>query len=180
MDAAIRTAMAGLLFERGLDMTFDDVAAQAGVGRTTVFRRYPTKKDLIVEAFSQVSIERFTSADTGSLRGDLHTTLSQIMQVFSDPRIRMLMRQALGEACRDPAFIDLFRAVLGRRLELITVLIDRAVSRGELPAATSPLLIADLISGIIAIRVAVDTPLPGPDELTALVDGLLFGFAGTK
>ncbi|MDP4511786.1 TetR/AcrR family transcriptional regulator [Nonomuraea turcica] len=176
VDDAIRKAMAELLFERGFDMTFDDVAAHAGVGRTTVFRRHPTKKDLILEAFSQVSIEQFRPADTGSIRGDLYDTLSQIMRVFADPRMRMLMRQGLGEACRDPAFTDLFRAVLDRRLELITVLVERAVNRGELPASTSPLLIADLISGVIAVRVAVDTPLPDPGELTALVDGLLYGF----
>ncbi|MGP3937634.1 TetR/AcrR family transcriptional regulator [Nonomuraea sp. KM88] len=177
VDAAIKEAMAELLFSRGFDMTFDDVAANAGVGRTTIFRRYPTKRDLLVEAFSLVSLERFQVDDTGSVRGDLEEALSRIMREFGKPEMRMLLRQGLGEACRDQDFTGLFREVMERRLDLISMLVRRGVERGELPAATDAALIADLVSGVIAVRVANDTPLPDSTEITALVDGLLHGFA---
>ncbi|MEV1177536.1 TetR/AcrR family transcriptional regulator [Nonomuraea sp. NPDC049784] len=177
IDAAIRQAMAELLFERGFEMTFDDVAAQAGVGRTTLFRRYPTKKDLLLAAFSQVSLEQFHIADTGSVRGDLTGTLSDVIRTFDRPEMRMLLRQGFGESCRDPDFTEVFRAVMKRRLDLIAMLVRRGVERGELPPSTDPLLIADLISGVIALRVVNDTPFPDSEEIAALVDGLLYGFA---
>lgn len=177
VDAAIRAAMAELLFERGLDMTFDDVAARAGVGRTTVFRRFATKRALLVEAFSQVSLDRFRLTDTGSVRDDLCELLTVIMREFGRPQMRMLLRQGLGETCRDPDFTELFREVMNRRLELITSLVDRGIERGTFPPGTDARLIADLISGVISIRVADGSPLPGAEEISALVDGLLYGFA---
>ncbi|MEW9555528.1 TetR/AcrR family transcriptional regulator [Nonomuraea sp. NPDC050783] len=177
VDEAIRAAMAELLFERGLDMTFDDVAARAGVGRTTVFRRFPTKRALLVEAFSQVSLKRFHLPDTGSVRDDLCELLTVIMREFGRPQLRMLLRQGLGEACRDPDFTGLFRDVMDRRLELISSLVERGVGRGAFPPGTDARLIADLISGVISVRVADGSPLPGAEEISTLVDGLLHGFA---
>ncbi|NJP94837.1 TetR/AcrR family transcriptional regulator [Nonomuraea sp. FMUSA5-5] len=180
VDEAIRQAMAELLFERGLDMTFDDVAARAGVGRTTVFRRFPTKRELLVEAFSQVSLKRFHLPDTGSVRDDLCELLTVIMREFGRPELRMLLRQGLGEACRDPDFTGLFRDVMKRRLELISSLVERGIERGTFPPGTDARLIADLISGVISIRVADGSPLPGAEEISALVDGLLYGFATSQ
>jgi AcrR family transcriptional regulator len=169
--------MADLLLTHGFEMTFDDVAAHAGVGRTTVFRRYPTKKDLLLEAFSQISLEQFRAADTGSVRDDLAETLGEVMRAFDRPQMRMLLRQGLGEACRDSVFTEVFREVMRRRLDLISGIVRRGVEHGELPASTDAKLIADLVSGVIALRVANDAPLPDPDEITRLVDGLLYGFA---
>ncbi|MEV4114773.1 TetR/AcrR family transcriptional regulator [Nonomuraea sp. NPDC049695] len=179
LDEAIRAAMAELLFERGLDMTFDDVAARAAVGRTTVFRRFPTKRELLVEAFSQVSLKRFHLPDTGSVRDDLCELLTVIMREFGRPELRRLLRQGLGEACRDSDVTGLFRDVMNRRLELISSLVDRGVERGTFPPGTDARLIADLISGVISIRVADGSPLPTAEEIPALVDGLLYGFAAS-
>ncbi|MGR6924472.1 TetR/AcrR family transcriptional regulator [[Actinomadura] parvosata] len=176
MDAAIREAMADLLLTHGFEMTFDDVAAYAGVGRTTVFRRYPTKKDLLLEAFSQLSLDQFRAADTGSVRGDLAETLGEVMRAFARPQMRMLLRQGLGEACRDPVFTEVFREVMRRRLDLISEIVRRGVEHGELPASTDVQLIADLVSGVIALRIANDAPLPDTEEIIRLVDGLLYGF----
>ncbi|MEV4756249.1 TetR/AcrR family transcriptional regulator [Micromonospora sp. NPDC049559] len=177
VDTAVREALVELLFERGFDMTFDDVAARAGVGRTTVFRRYPTKRELLLDAVGQVTVGQITLPDTGSLRGDLTAGLTQIMRVFDAPGMRVLFRQCLGEACRDPLFTDVLRANLDRRLELITRLLARSVERGELSADTDVAVFADLLSGVIAIRMATDTPLPDAAEISTLVDGLLHGFA---
>ena len=177
VDSAVREAVLHLLFERGFDLTFDDVAARAGVGRSTVFRRYPTKRDLILDGFAQLTVEQVGAPDTGSIRDDLLAIVGTVMRVFSEPRLRGLIRRAIGEACRDPAFTDVFRGVLDRRLRLIATVFGRAVERGELPPSTDAALVADLLSGIIVIRLSTDTPLPDPDEVAALVDGLLSGFA---
>ncbi|MFC5163710.1 TetR-like C-terminal domain-containing protein [Nonomuraea angiospora] len=130
-----------------------------------------------IEAFSQVSLDRFRLTDTGSVRNDLCELLTVIMREFGRPQMRMLLRHGLGETCRDPDFTELFREVMNRRLELIASLVDRGIERGTFPPGTDAKLIADLISGVISIRVADGTPLPGAEEISALVDGLLYGFA---
>jgi AcrR family transcriptional regulator len=161
VDAAIREAVAGLLFERGFEMTFDDVAARAGVGRASVFRRFPTKRDMILDTVAQMTVAQIEVPDTGSVREDLIGALRGVMRLFDPPSMRPLARRVLGEACRDPAFVDLLRANMDRRLELFRTIFDRAVERGELPATTDPVLMADLVSGLVAIRLATETPLPG-------------------
>ncbi|WP_407563937.1 TetR/AcrR family transcriptional regulator [Streptomyces sp. 184] len=180
VDTAIREAVIELLFERGFEMTFDEVAARAGVGRATVFRRFPTKRDLVLDAVAQLTVSRIQMPDTGSLRGDLLAGIAEIMRVFGEPRLRLFTRRILGEACRDAAFSDVLRANLDRRLELISGVLDRGVLRGELPASADPALISDLLSGLLAVRLATDTALPGPEEIAALVDGLLHGFAAQR
>jgi AcrR family transcriptional regulator len=179
VDAAIRGALAELIFDRGFEMTFDEVAARAGVGRTTVFRKYSNKRNMVLDAITHVTLGQIDVPDTGSLHQDLRTAIAEIMRVFGEPRLRQLTRQGLGEACRDPGFATVLRTTLDRRLEMIAALLQRGVERDELPAATDTRLIADLISGIIAIRVATGDPLPGAQEVEALADGLLRGFAGS-
>jgi AcrR family transcriptional regulator len=176
VDAAIRSAVNELIFDRGVEMTYDEVAARAGVGRATVFRRYPTKRDLVLDAITHVTLERMELPDTGSVQGDFRRAVAEIMRVFGEPRMRQLTRQGLGESCRDEAFRSVLREVLDRRLEMITRLLGRGVERGELPATTDTRTIADLVSGVIAIRVAVGDPLPGEAEAESLADGLLRGF----
>jgi AcrR family transcriptional regulator len=176
VDVAIRAAMDELIFERGVDMTYDEIAARAGVGRATVFRRYPTKRDLVLEAITRVTLKRMQLPDTGSVQRDLRTAVVEIMRVFDQPRMRQLTRQGLGEACRSDAFRTVLQGVLDRRLEMITQILERGVERGELPAGTDTRTIADLLSGIIAIRVAVGDPLPAAGEAEALADGLMRGF----
>ena len=166
-----------LLQERGFEMTFDDVAARAGVGRASVFRRFATKRDMILGAVSQMSLERIEAPDTGSLRGDLLALVSNIMAVFGEPRTRALARFFQGQACRDEAFTDVLRANLDRRLELIATVLGRGVDRGELDPETDATLVADLISGVIAIRLASDRPLPVDAEVDRLVGMLLAGCA---
>jgi AcrR family transcriptional regulator len=175
LDTAIRDAVLELLPERGFAMTFDDVAARAGVGRATVFRRFATKRDMILEAVAEVSLERIDAPDTGSVHGDLLALITNVMAVFGDPRTRALARYVHGQACSDPAFTDLVRTNLDRRLNLVTAVLQRSLDRGELLADTDIALLADLVSGTIAIRLVADDPLPDEAEIERLVRLLLHG-----
>lgn len=176
VDARIRATLKELLFERGLELTYEDVAGRAGVGRTTVFRRYPTKNRLLLEAFAQVSVERLRVADTGSTRTDLCAFLSEVTRIVGTGELRRLLRQTLGEACRDSDFTGLLRAVLDARMELVDTVVDRGIRRGDLPDGVDRPLLADLFSGVIALRLASDAALPDENEVARLVDGVLGGF----
>ena len=178
VDAALHEAVFDLVLDRGLEMTFDDVAVRAGVGRATVFRRFRTKRDMILSAVSQASVERIDVPDSGCLHDDLHALITNIMAVFEEPRTRAFARYFLGHACHDEAFTDLLRANLDRRLDLFTTVLRRSIDRGELPETTDTKLIADLVSGILAIRLATDTPLPAEAEIAHLLQTLVHGSGG--
>lgn len=179
VDAAIRDAVIDLLFERGFEMTFEEVAARAGVGRASVFRRFPTKRDMILRALAQVSFDRVEVPDTGSLRDDLLALVADVMAVLGEPQTRTLARHFHAEACRDEAFADLLRTHLDRRLERVAPVFARGMDRGELPGTTDTALLADLVSGMVALRLATSAPLPTHAEIARMVDGLLHGFART-
>ncbi|MBQ1080646.1 TetR/AcrR family transcriptional regulator [Nocardiopsis sp. B62] len=168
VDEAIRRATVELLQERGFELTFDEVAERAGVGRTSVFRRYATKEDLLLAAAEQITIDRIEVPDTGSLIGDLTTAVHTVYRVFEEQATQTLARHALVAALREQPGAVIIRGLLDRRLELVTTLLERAVDRGEVPGTERARLVADLLSGVIMARLATDLPLPGEEESAAL------------
>lgn len=176
---AIQQAAAELILERGFDLTFDEVAARAGVGRSTVFRRYATKQDLVTAAAEQVTINRIEVPDTGSLRGDLTAAVTTIYGVFRETSIQTLARHALTAMLRRQAGSEILRAMLDRRLELMTGLLDRAVARGEIASSDRAPLVADLLSGIITVRLATGHPLPEGQEAEALATAMAVAAGGS-
>ncbi|MFE1165746.1 TetR/AcrR family transcriptional regulator [Nocardiopsis sp. NPDC058789] len=168
VDEAIRRATAELLPERGFDLTFDEVARHAGVGRTSVFRRYATKQELILAAAEQITIDRIEVPDTGTLLGDLTLAVRAVHGVFAEPATQALARHALVAALREQAGAVIIRTLLDRRLELVTALLERAVERGELSGTGRARLVTDLLSGMLMARLAAGQPLPEEQECDAL------------
>jgi AcrR family transcriptional regulator len=178
VDAAILAAAVELLAERGFDLTFDEVAARAGVGRTSVFRRYATKQDLVLAAAEQVTIERIEVPGSGSLRGDLRAAVTRIYAVFGRADTQALARHALTAAYQSAEGGVILRAVLGRRLELVTEVLERAAARGEIPDSDRAPLVADLLSGVIMARLATGVPLPEGEEADHLAEALATAAGG--
>ncbi len=164
VDASILDAAAELLVERGFDLTFDDVAARAGVGRTSVFRRYATKRDLVVAAAESITIDRVEVPDTGSLDTDLSAAVTTAYTLFSQPRLQAMARHALAATLLDQEGGAVLRTILARRLDMVTGLLDRAVARGDLAHAGNAPLVADLLSGVIMARLASGAPLPRGED----------------
>lgn len=178
VDQLLREALLELFAERGVELTYDEVASRAGIGRATVFRRYPTKRDLILGAVSQLVLERVEAADTGSFRGDLRLLLASAMAALGDPQHRAVIRRFHGEACRDDAIADVLQDNLVERLVLFRSVVARAIERGEVAATADPAMLADLVSGLVALRLATNTALPDGDQVDRLVDVLVDGFTG--
>ncbi|GGK70438.1 TetR/AcrR family transcriptional regulator [Planomonospora sp. ID91781] len=176
VDAKIRAAVLELLLQRGLEMTMDEVAAHAGVGRASVFRRYPTKRDLLLDALTQVLDVQVAIPDTGSLAGDLRQVVADTLAVWRDDRLAALSRQVLGETGRDPVVADLVRTSMRDRMARSWVVYERAIERGELRPDGDLWLLTDLFAGLVAYRGLLGLDLPDPDEV---VRSLLHGFATT-
>jgi AcrR family transcriptional regulator len=130
---AILAAVVQLLAEHGLSgLTIEAVAARAGVGKTTIYRRWETKNDLVLEAMEQLRPPG-PPPDTGSLIGDLDLLVAvQRERLEATPLPRVIPR-VLGESLDDP---DLHAQIVERAVEpiraILREIVRRALARGEL------------------------------------------------
>jgi len=148
-DRAILAATAGLLAERGLAaMSIEEVAARAGVGKTTIYRRWPSKGLLALDAFVISFRAEQPLPDTGTLRGDLIAALHAWVRAVTETPMGPMLTGLIAEAQADP---DLRGAWRDRVLEPLRaqhrIMLERAVARGEILAGTDQDAVLDLFFG---------------------------------
>ncbi|NNL68158.1 MAG: TetR/AcrR family transcriptional regulator [Myxococcales bacterium] len=171
---AILDATLELLSEVGFSaLTVEGVAQRAGVGKATIYRRWPSKLPLVVEAFG--GLPRLEEVDTGDLAGDLKTMLKSYLQLFNTTPLATVLPSLAGERAHNDALSEVFDPVLkGRRRPLLGVL-ERGVARGELPEDLDLELAADLISGPIAVKLFFTGGKLSPRMVGPIVDLALSG-----
>ncbi|NUT33304.1 MAG: TetR/AcrR family transcriptional regulator [Hamadaea sp.] len=164
ITAAVLDAVLRELSEVGYGrLSVEGVARRAGVAKTAVYRRWSSKLEMVLELVSSVVGQRFTLPDTGSLRADLTIAVQLLVTIFRHPLAGMVVPDLLAEAARNPQIEQTLRAALhAYQQDTSTVLVSRAVARGELPADTDPELLVDLLVGPIYWRLVVmRSPVPG-------------------
>ncbi|UGQ11380.1 TetR/AcrR family transcriptional regulator C-terminal ligand-binding domain-containing protein [Yinghuangia sp. ASG 101] len=179
VDAAIRAAVDTLIAEKGLDVTYDQVAAYARVGRASVFRRYPTKRDMLLDAIERTGGARLPAPDTGSLRGDLVTLIAGMTEVYGAMPMSGISRNLFAEAPNDPQILFILRELNARRQEVVDVILDQAVRRGEIGVGAPRKAIGDLIAGYFVGLLTARQDLPGTAEIDRLA-GLLADGLGVR
>lgn len=153
-------------------LSFDAVAARAGVSRTTVYRRWPTKADLIRAAVLAQMEHEPPAPDTGSVRADL---LELVARAFHESTRRDLaLLRGVMAAASDAEVAALTRFARERREEQYFRIIARAIERGELPPRTPPRLVIEPLMATTYFRLCVFGERPR-EELERLVDLLLAG-----
>ena len=152
---AILRAALDLAVEGGLArMTMEGIAAPSGVGKATIYRRWPTKEALVADALRSV-VATIEAPDTGSVRDDFLGLAAQATQTNAPGALR-LMPRLMSEAAEDPELLAACQAVLvePRRAQLREVL-RRGVERGELRADLDLELAIDGLIGPIVYRVLI-------------------------
>jgi AcrR family transcriptional regulator len=146
---AILDAANELLAERGLvELTIDEVAQRAGVGKTTIYRRWPTKGTLVFEAFATDYLNRQPLPDTGSFRGDLLAALRSFIRLVKGTVTGRTLVGLVAEVQRDPELAEIWRERFVSRVRAQhRVMVDRAVERGEASPDTDPEVVLDLVFG---------------------------------
>jgi AcrR family transcriptional regulator len=151
-DRAILDAAIDLFVEEGSEgMSIEGVAARAGVGKTTIYRRWPSKEELIVAAIDELIFE-VEPLDTGSLRRDLVDLVTQLQVVMSSSRAgEVFPRMVPHVAAGTPLGRIYLQRVIAPRFELLRSVLARAAERGEVPADLDPELVRGLLVGPIII-----------------------------
>jgi AcrR family transcriptional regulator len=148
-DRAILTATVELLADRGLAaMSIEEVAARAGVGKTTIYRRWPSKGLLALDAFVTSFREEQPLPDTGTLRGDLIAALRGWVRAVTQTPMGPMLTSLIAAAQYDPELRGAWRErVLEPLRRQHRIMLDRAVSRGEIPASVDTEVVLDLFFG---------------------------------
>jgi AcrR family transcriptional regulator len=163
-------------------LSIDDVARRAGVNKTTIYRRWPTKEDLVTTALLALPDDYFAMPDTGSIRGDLNEIACRTARIFQAVEGRAMMRILFFEGKlthlkRVEAHFAAKREATG-----MPALLNRAIARGELPLGFDQQMLGDILLGTIVCKALADKAVLGKAFVARLVDVVLEGLlrAGPK
>ena len=145
---AILQASLELLMQDGYRaLTIEGIAARAGVGKQTIYRWWPSKGAVILEAYATFADILVPHIDTGSLRTDLLAHLELAFESL-EGKGGEILRGLMAEAQLDEAFGKEFQRVfLWARRDSLVALLQHGIERGELPSDADPGLLADIIYG---------------------------------
>lgn len=137
--------------------TLDRVARRAPVGKAALYRRWPSKEDLLLAALEHLAEPAPDGFDPADLRGCLVGMTEQVIDMFLGPKALVLPRVLIEAAQYPPRFEDTVQGIVRGRFGTMRAVIKAAAGRGELPARIPPDLIIDAAMGRV-ISLIVLTP----------------------
>jgi AcrR family transcriptional regulator len=179
--SAILTATMEVLGEVGFGgLTIDAVAARAGVGKATIYRRWDSKERLTLDAIAEARADDSPVPDTGSLRADLLEVYGGMVEQMGDPSNSAVMAGLMAEATVNRELAAALADFVSDRRERTRVVVRRGIERGELPVGTDVDLLIDLLSGPLLSR-ALFTMAPVDQALLeTLVDVVIGGLGNLE
>jgi len=177
LDTRILEAAIEILAELGFDgMTMDMVAARTKSGKATLYRRWPSKAELVRDALiwmSQNSVELEHLPDTGNLRDDLLTLVKPYSLEFSERKLRVLAK--LGSFFSEHRKIaeEASAGIFGPWTDFNRTLMQRAIKRGEIPAQADIEMACQVIIAMTSYRSITQGQPFGRTDYAALLDHIL-------
>ncbi|GAA2206129.1 TetR/AcrR family transcriptional regulator [Nonomuraea monospora] len=158
--ARVRTAVLEAtqdeLVERGFHgLTMDQVAARAGVGKTTVYRRWGSTPRLVADLMNELANQSSDHADTGSVEADLRANALAVLDALNDGRLGATFQAVIAAATSDEQAAQALRGFYLRRIEEWAKVVDLAVRRGELPEGTDGGEVIRAVSAPLYYRLVV-------------------------
>ncbi|MEU3053993.1 TetR/AcrR family transcriptional regulator [Streptomyces griseus] len=187
-DAAILEATRASLVDLGWSkLTMGDVATRAGVAKTTLYRRWAGKNELVVDAVA-VLFDELELPDRGSLAADVQGVVLQFASLLERPEARTALMAVVAESTRDDSLRRRIRsAIVDRQKRLVLLGRERAQARGELryeddasTAARNADLIFDVIAGAVVHRTLVSAEPVDAEWASGFTSLLLLGLAGAQ
>lgn len=177
-EQAILDAAVELLGEVGYDrMSMESVAHRARASKATIYRRWPGKAELVVEAVRRRTCADLAPVDTGSLRGDLLAFLAAAgLPIAEDATLLSGVILAMRS---DPTLATLLREQMsGDKAAAAVALVTRAIQRGELPATADARLVPEIAPAVVFFRLLVTGEPVDQTFLVHLVDDVLIPLLG--
>lgn len=171
----IFSATLELLAETGYEaLRLDAIAARAKASKATLYRHWHGKADLVVDAIRHSRSNSVAmDADTGSLRGDLLARLRDIADLIAGPAGR-IMTGVIFAMQDNPDLADAVRAgIIQADRQLTRRMLNRAIARDELPAATDPEIFPEIAPALLFMRVFVNDEPLDDHYLTRVADDIL-------
>ncbi|MBX9394325.1 TetR/AcrR family transcriptional regulator [Streptomyces sp. TRM72054] len=185
-DTAILAATRAALVELGWSkLTLGDVATRAGVAKTTLYRRWAGKNELVVDAVAEL-FDELRLPDRGTLAADIEGVVLQLAAILDRPEAKSGLMAVVAESTRDHALRERIRTtIVDRQKRLVVEGRARAQARGELPTESDPEdaartadLIFDMVAGAVVHRCLVSAEPADAEWARSLTRVLLLGLAG--
>jgi AcrR family transcriptional regulator len=152
-DRAILVAVLEEYGKNGFEgMSVDAVATRAGMSKATIYRRYESKLELVTAAMYHVAEERKPTPDTGSLRGDLHALMDNVVELTQDQTLGCNVRMVVADGVRNPELGAAHEEFVRHRRSGTITVFERAVARGELRDDMDLHVAADVLTGPVFYR----------------------------
>ena len=180
-DEAILAATFEILLDEGYaGLTIEGVAHRAGVGRPTIYRRWPSKPALVVAALAESARLAIPDVDTGSLRDDLLAVQRHQVELMNAPMTRRVTAGLVADLAQDRELADRYmNEYLVYRRDAVWVVLRRGIDRGELRADVDLALLYDMLIGPLFMRAVVWGQPLSDDVAEQTTDALLAAF-GTR
>lgn len=161
---AVLDATAAAMAERGYGFAVDDVARSAGVHKTTVYRRYPTKPQLVSAAVERLAAREISAPASGDAAADLTDLAVQVARALGGPIGGQVLRAAVAAASEDPTLVGITREFLTGRYAMAVAIVEAGKRAGQLRADVDGDLLWRAIVNPLHLAAICDEPA---DELTA-------------
>lgn len=177
LDVVILRATADLLMEGGLTAaSIDAIASRAGVGKASIYRRWPSRDELILDALLDRTADSLQIPEGMSALGALEFHMAELARVLSRPRIGSLLRALTARAQTDEILAEQFRErwILPRR-SIARELVDRALREGSVAADIDVELLLDELVAPHYFRLLYGLPPLSPQAVAVSVRQVLHG-----
>ena len=173
-ERAILDATLELLASEGFGrMTVEGVAAKAGVGKATIYRRWASKLELVLAAVGQLSAHALPELTTGSTREDLIALLRHIIEALTSTIAGRILPGLVAETARSPELLGVLHDFWISRRGLMLRVLRQGSAQGDLPDDIDHELIADLLYGPVHYRFLISGAPLGAELADELVDAVM-------
>lgn len=177
-SAVLEAALEELVAGGYAAFSFEAVAKRAGVHKTTLYRRWGRREELLLDAMLELGSQRVPIPDTGSLRRDLLELGKAIVASARTPEVEAVVRAVAATGDRDPKLAEASRRFWDARLELAGQIVERAIARGEIPAQSDPGLVLESLIAPIYFRLLITGEKLDRGFLERLADLVAAGASG--